>query len=182
MLWKMVVTDQSRSVHSCKIMNKRQIIFMILSLLMMIGIFAFSSFEGDDSEEMSMAAGELVCKIFIPHYEDLSEAKKLVLAERIDYPIRKSAHMAEYGLLASLVFFAVLPDFKVQNRKYYLLTFLISVLYAISDECHQLMIPGRSGRATDVLIDSIGMLIGILICYLIVKRVSSSRSCDIHRE
>lgn len=155
---------------------------MILSLLMMIGIFAFSSFEGDDSEEMSMTVGELVCKIFIPHYEELSEAKKLALSEKIDYPIRKLAHMAEYGVLASLVFFAVLPDLKKQNRKHYRLTFLISVLYAISDECHQLFIPGRSGRATDVLIDSIGMSIGMLICYFIVRRINFSRSCDIRRE
>ena len=182
MLWRMVDTDQSRCVHSYKEMNKRQIIFMVLSLLMMIGIFVFSSFEGDESGEMSIAAGELICKIFVPHYEELSESKQLYLAEKIDYPIRKLAHMTEYALLVSLVYCAVLPDLNETKRKWYLTAFSIGVAYAVSDECHQLFVFGRSGRVTDVIIDSIGMLAGLYICHMIIRKISSSRFYDTHRE
>ena len=48
------------------------------------------------------------------------------------------------------------------NKKY-LLAFLICVIYAISDEIHQLFVPGRAGQVRDVLIDSAGSLLGIII-------------------
>ena len=41
------------------------------------------------------------------------------------------------------------------------------ILYAASDEFHQLFVPGRSGQITDVLIDSGGLLAGILLVVLI---------------
>ncbi len=48
---------------------------------------------------------------------------------------------------------------------------LICILYAITDEVHQLYIPGRSGEVRDVLIDSAGASIGIII-YFIVSRLT----------
>ena len=50
-------------------------------------------------------------------------------------------------------------------------------MYAISDEVHQLFVPGRSGQATDVLIDFSGSLAAILILssvlYLIRRKKQS---------
>lgn len=129
-----------------------------------------------------MAAGELLCKIFVPGYEELSEAKQLSLAEQMDYPIRKLAHMAEYALLASLILFALLSDLKSGEFKWYIVALIISILYAVTDEIHQLFVPGRSGRITDVFIDTLGMITGLFICYLVTRWISSSRSCDTHRE
>ena len=43
------------------------------------------------------------------------------------------------------------------------------ILYAITDEVHQLYIPGRSGKWQDVCIDSIGVLLGIFVLLLIVE-------------
>ena len=45
-----------------------------------------------------------------------------------------------------------------------------SALYAVTDEIHQHFVPGRSGEITDVLIDSIGCLIGALIMSSILRR------------
>jgi VanZ family protein len=40
----------------------------------------------------------------------------------------------------------------------------VTVLYAISDEVHQTFVPGRSGRALDVLIDACGaLLVGVVL-------------------
>lgn len=46
----------------------------------------------------------------------------------------------------------------------------VGVMYAISDEIHQLMVDGRSGNVRDVIIDSIGILIGIMV-FLLIKGV-----------
>jgi VanZ family protein len=35
------------------------------------------------------------------------------------------------------------------------------VLYAVSDEVHQLFVPGRGAQVTDVLIDNAGAFVGI---------------------
>lgn len=39
---------------------------------------------------------------------------------------------------------------------------MICILYAISDEVHQLFVPGRGGQVRDVIIDSAGAIAGIL--------------------
>ena len=44
------------------------------------------------------------------------------------------------------------------------------ILYACTDEIHQLFIQGRAGQLKDVLIDTIGSLTGIYI-YKVVKKV-----------
>lgn len=43
------------------------------------------------------------------------------------------------------------------------------VLYAITDEIHQLYVPGRSGKWQDVLIDSIGIFLGIFVLLMFVE-------------
>jgi VanZ family protein len=43
------------------------------------------------------------------------------------------------------------------------LTLLICVLYAISDETYQIFVPGRSAQLSDVLIDSVGAVAGIVM-------------------
>ena len=50
------------------------------------------------------------------------------------------------------------------------LPFLISLIYACSDEFHQLFIAGRAGQIQDVMIDSIGILIGFLIIMIYQKK------------
>jgi VanZ family protein len=47
--------------------------------------------------------------------------------------------------------------------------FAAGVLYACSDEIHQLAIDGRSGQWTDVFVDSLGVLAGITLGILVIK-------------
>ena len=54
-------------------------------------------------------------------------------------------------------------------RKAVVLSFIICLLYAISDEVHQTLIPGRSGEVSDVILDTIGASIGILIYFQVRK-------------
>ena len=56
------------------------------------------------------------------------------------------------------------------------LAFLICVLYAISDEIHQLFVPGRAGQVRDVLIDSSGSFLGIFLVMLFVRFLRKIRN------
>ena len=63
-----------------------------------------------------------------------------------------------------------IKDFKKTG----ILSFLFSIIYASSDEFHQTFVPGRDGNIVDVLIDSSGALVGILVSsivyFLIMKK------------
>lgn len=69
-----------------------------------------------------------------------------------DYVIKKTGHIAEYGLLAFAFHFA----FRFES-KYRWIAWLLAVLYAVTDEFHQSFVPGRHSSLMDVLIfDNIG--------------------------
>lgn len=53
--------------------------------------------------------------------------------------------------------------------KYFLITIIISIAYAILDEVHQLFVPLRNGSVGDVLVDSLGILIAMIV-YLSFKK------------
>ena len=66
-----------------------------------------------------------------------------------DFILKKSAHVIEYAILFWLVWHA---------HKSFKLCFIITVLYALSDEWHQTLVAGREGTLRDVGFDSLGML------------------------
>lgn len=153
----------------------KRIIYTGLTLVWMCIIFWFSAAPAKESSEMSMSAGTLILQKLVPGYEEWEEGRQQEAAEKIEYPIRKCAHASEYavlGLLLMLAWNSYLPDAK-RGR---LLMFAVGTLYAASDEIHQLFVPGRSGRLTDVLIDSAGLLAGIFLIYMLLKCRDSRKS------
>lgn len=79
--------------------------------------------------------------------------------------LRKSAHFIAYFLLAILLIRAMISDREKRSTVVRQSSFawFICFVYAASDEFHQTFIPGRSGEFRDVMIDSLGALLGILI-------------------
>lgn len=82
---------------------------------------------------------------------------ELSSAASADFFIRKFLHFFIYfGLY--FTFFKATKDYKI--------SFVLSVLYAISDEIHQYFVPTRGAKITDIIIDSAGAL---LAWYLLWK-------------
>lgn len=77
-----------------------------------------------------------------------------------DTILRKAAHVGEYAVLGFLIARAVRPSVAVRTTPVLLLTVVLCVLYAISDEVHQVFVPGRVGSLRDVSIDGIGSVLG----------------------
>ncbi len=86
-----------------------------------------------------------------------------------DFTLRKIAHVLEYAILTYLLIRAFWLTVK-QYQKVLILSILISFIYALSDEFHQLFVFGRKGRIEDVAIDSIGILLIALLWYYIVRK------------
>jgi VanZ family protein len=72
----------------------------------------------------------------------------------IDLVARKIVHVAEYALLCFLWWRPF--SSRVGPRRAALAAFVISALYAVTDEYHQSFVEGRSGSPVDVAIDSTG--------------------------
>lgn len=56
------------------------------------------------------------------------------------------------------------------NKKYLVFYIILCFLYACSDEFHQTFIGGRSPRMLDVMIDTIGSIVGLISIYLIERK------------
>lgn len=71
-----------------------------------------------------------------------------------------------HSIVFFLLSFFLLISIKGKNKmktKYIIWTIAISLIYAISDEVHQLFVPGRVAGIKDILIDSAGILIATII-------------------
>jgi VanZ family protein len=89
---------------------------------------------------------------------------------RLDYLI----HFCVYGILAFLAYLNSSDNiFKLNLRKYIIITTVV-ILFAILDEFHQKLIPGRSFNLKDILSNFSG-IIAALIFYLIVFRMIGNK-------
>lgn len=150
---------------------KRQIIFFILTLLTMGVIFGYSSRDSNESEEDSVGVGMFIGHIFVPEFDELSDKEQYEYAKKIDHPVRKTAHFTEYMILGLFVLGTLYPKKESKYKRNILISgfisFVITAIYAGTDEFHQTFVPGRAGRLTDVLIDSSGALLGITVVTII---------------
>ena len=73
-----------------------------------------------------------------------------------DFFFKKTVHFFEYAFLF-ILFYRAFRTLSIPFLKIVILSFVFTILYAISDELHQVFIPGRTGTLRDVLIDSAGV-------------------------
>ena len=79
--------------------------------------------------------------------------------------IRKGAHFSEYTILGLLGYNVI--RYYISTRKARFLALILVFIYACSDEFHQIFIPGRAGRFTDVVIDTCGGAFSFIIVGII---------------
>ena len=147
------------------------LICLVCSLALMITIFCFSAQPAELSQNTSdgffATVETFIAKLYggeVPPTVD-----SLLLG--FHAVLRKLAHAFVNCLLgASLcgVFCSLVRPPKWWAKG--VLAAGVAVCYAISDECHQLFVPGRSGEMRDVLIDTAGIVIGVLLVLLLWRK------------
>lgn len=126
--------------------------------LWMFFIFNLSAQPADQSNELSKkVTGILVTMVkqVVSVDTDVGE-----LVSEFNHFVRKKGHVMGYMILGFLASFAF-RYCRMRGLKASAYAFGLSVLFAISDETHQLFVPGRGGQVSDVLLDSFGALLGI---------------------
>lgn len=129
-------------------------------------IFSFSSDTGSVSTKKS--DGFIIRVVEVVKGRELSEEEKEKWTTYLVKPVRKGAHLSVYFVLGILIFSFVIELIPL-GCKSSLLSIIFSFIYACSDEIHQYFVPGRSGMFMDVIIDTIGASIGILLVVFVVR-------------
>ncbi len=136
--------------------------WMAVALWMLL-IFRLSSQVAVKSNGMSMGITDFIINIFNKlFHSEISGSGSL------NHIVRKTAHFMAYLILGILSFNALKISCMGSWRRP-AFSLGLCVLYAISDELHQVFVSGRSGQASDVFIDSLGAGIGIAIFLLAVS-------------
>ena len=134
-------------------------LFGILAVVWMGVIFLFSSQPAEQSTDTSHCAGRMIGSIIIWDFEQWSPEEQENFAEKIDLGVRKTAHAMEYAFLCFLIFMTF-HSCGLTGKRCFGIALLMTAGYAVTDEIHQLFVPGRSGRILDILIDSAGAVVG----------------------
>lgn len=148
-------------------MNTKKLILYIPMIIWMGVIFLFSAQDSSNSSETSSLPATVLAQIIKPDFDQLNETEQADLIDKCQFAVRKLAHFSIYTVLGFLSLLAF-SNKKFSIKVKLLLSAIICLTYAISDEIHQYFVPGRSCQLRDVLIDFCGSLFGIFLFFIII--------------
>ena len=169
------------------------ILFAVMTLCSMTLIFINSGMNAEESGDLSRAFTRLLTDIFqkpksVPNAQSGKQtespsndavssmaestaerqseidSEKIKTVNRLNTPMRKMAHAIEFiplGFSLCGLFWSLRVTKSLRGSALYAL--ICGILYAVSDEVHQLFVEGRSCQARDVVVDTLGAMIGILL-------------------
>lgn len=142
-------------------MKIKRIIYTTLLLIWMLIIFLFSNQNADNSQSTSdRVANFIIDVVEVITNKEISDDDRNSFVEDSRFIIRKTAHFTIYFVLGILICLT-LTSYQINNRIVFSIIFCL--LYVCSDEIHQMFSDGRTFKLLDILIDSVGASIGILI-------------------
>ena len=151
-------------------MNKEKIIISVLSWITVVFtlliIVNFSLENGNKSTNTSENVVDSIVEV-MPNKDTITQIEKNTLT----YSIRKVAHFGIYMLLGFAMINAVTVTL---NKEYFILSAIISIVFpfffSIFDEfVVQSYSQGRVPLWTDVFIDSVGVIVGIILFITIMS-------------
>ena len=147
-------------------------LFWGCSVLIMVLVFVFSSQPGPESSQLSSGFISQILTAVYPDFKTLTPAESQTMIQGLQSLVRKTAHLTVFAGLGCFVSLALLTNYMKQFTRWWV-SELICVVYAISDEVHQIFVPNRGPMFTDILIDSAGATIGILVVLFVIGRMFS---------
>jgi len=142
-------------------MSGKKILSISAFIIWIAVIFLLSAQPKEESNALSMKVAEVVSQTVLPNR--VVEEKGFNLY-RLNNTIRTHAHFLSYLVLGILTL-NLLGVMGISKYRV-LISLLICVVYAITDEFHQIFVPGRGAQISDILVDSFGALVGIEIMFL----------------
>lgn len=137
------------------------------AIFMLYVIFQFSAQPGDVSGNLSYRMTHKLLEITNESFEtNWSEGEIEIYTEMFHPYVRKLAHVTEYFLLAICVSFP-LYVYRLRGIALMILAGGFCVACACLDEYHQSFVAGRGPSKRDVMIDSIGIFMGVILVRIV---------------
>lgn len=144
---------------------------IIIAIAWCVAIFQLSGMNSDNSNGKSTGIVEKAISKVLDATNEAGitdshpdDAKLTKAATLLNAPIRKVVHATVYFVLALILL--ALGRVIFGGKKYLLtcfITLLLCFVFAMTDEYHQTFVEGRTGQMLDVLIDTAGACVGILL-------------------
>ena len=144
-------------------------ISLFLLILVMGVIFYFSAQPADVSDETSGGVVQKLLSIIYPHFNNFDRLAQEDIIITLILPVRALAHFSEFSLLGAVLFVFLSTFSGVLYNRRSLFTFLFGLIYAVSDELHQLFVPGRACQILDVAVDIFGVFTAIILCLMLSR-------------
>lgn len=141
-----------------KVTIKRFLSLLTVFLIVAV-IYRFSAQSGEDSHEVSRFLARKVYALLIKVNPDIT-------LSMVDFILRKTAHFTLYFILGC----AMCGVSDAKNVKTLIIDLILCMVFAASDEFHQVFSFGRTARVADIFLDSCGAGTGIYIAFLLKKR------------
>ena len=147
--------------------NKKKIIISVGIILILIIVYKFSSMDYFKTNNVSKNFIKNIIKIIYPTGDN---AKLNMFVNRANTLVRKMAHLFLFLSLGAFISTFTKLKYKLEPKYNTIVLIICSVCGAI-DEIHQSFVPGRSSKFSDVIIDTIGAFIGIMIINILYKKI-----------
>lgn len=147
---------------------KQKIYKVISILLVLVWMLLMFNFSSEVSYESSATSGNTIRWVIKLVDSNITSNRLEELVEIWQPIVRKLAHLTLY-VIGGILITNVIEQYKEKIKYTETLAFLIGLAYAVSDEFHQLFVPGRSGELKDVFIDTVGVVIGMCLMYIIFQ-------------
>ena len=148
----------------------KKIILFVITLLVMLSIFDFSSHTGTESSGLSLKVTRFISRIIFRGYGGMTPAEQLFIVNGLHHFVRKLAHFSIYAALG-LAVYLFLDLWDIRPMITLLISWAFCSLYACTDEFHQSLTPGRAMQFRDVLIDSAGSFCGCIAAIVLIAVV-----------
>ena len=157
--------------------NKNLIIIFSCIIAVLLSMYFFSSMDFFKTNDFSRNFIRGIVKFV---YNTNSPQKIDSIVNKANHTVRKLAHIFLFMILTMFVSIFIRSIYKKINIKYSVIALIICFSCGAIDEIHQKFVFGRSSKFSDVLIDTLGGLIGIAIIMYIdekdkkkIKRLNS---------
>lgn len=141
-------------------MRKKLKIYIVLTLCWSCIIFSFSLQPAETSSQLSSGVGFWLIETFLPGVFQKIDTIPEETLEFGHFLLRKTGHFSEYFILGVL---SLLTLFQTKLKNIEIKAIVYCLMVASIDETIQLFVSGRSGQVTDVILDSVGALAGIIL-------------------
>lgn len=147
----------------------------ILAIVWMCVIFSFSAQTKEESSVVSEGFSyRIVNSTGLLFHLHIDEEQLREIAAAIEGFVRKGAHMTEYAILALLVY-GWMCRWCLSRFRRAVGAAALTMIYACTDEFHQLFVAGRAGKFRDVLVDSAGAVLGLALLLLVARGIELLR-------